>query len=306
MFDGVIGSVTMPDPVADLFGSISQVWNLRVLDSGGHPLTVGSFVVMGIGVVVALVFARWASEWCSRTATRSFGMGASQAEVVGKAVFCCLTALLVVTTLSWLSIPLTAFAFLGGALAIGIGFGAQNLMNNFISGIILLTERQVRVGDIIEVGGSTGTIVHLGTRCSRLRKFDGVEVLIPNSAFLEKDVTNWTLNDPHHRFDFTVGVAYGSPVEKVIAVLDTAVREEPGVLESPAPGVFFESFGDSALVFRIYFWIEVGGPSDVRMVGSNIRRRIDREFREAGIEMPFPQRDLRIRGSAAIPVRIEK
>ncbi len=285
---------------------VAGIWSFELWHSGASRITVGKVVVALAGILIALALAGLIARWGARTSRRSFSLGESQSLIVEKIVFFPAAALMVFTILNWLSIPLGAFTFLGGALAIGVGFGAQNLMNNFISGLILLTERQIKVGDIIEVGPSTGRITHLGTRCSRLRKFDGVEVLIPNSAFLEKEVINWTLNDPLHRYDFTVGVAYGTPVEKVIEILRKALIEQPEVLKDPEPGVFFENFGDSSLVFRLYYWLEVGGLTDSRQVGSDIRRRIDRDFREAGIEMPFPQRDLHLRSPEVLQVRLEK
>ncbi len=289
---------------AHFVSTVEAIWAFEPYPFGNSRVTVGKVVMAVTGVLLALLRAGLASRASSRAARRSFKFDEGQTAMVQKIVFFPFAALLVFTVLNWLSIPLTAFAFLGGALAIGIGFGAQTLMNNFISGLILLTERQIKIGDIIEVDGNTGRITHLGSRCSRLRKFNGVEVLIPNSSFLEKDVVNWTLNDPQHRFDFAVGAAYGSPVEKVIAILQEAVNAEPEVLRDPAPGVFFEEFADSALVFRVYFWVEVGGLTDSRLVGSNIRRRIAEDFAKAGVEMPFPQRDLHVR--APLTVRLEK
>lgn len=284
---------------------VSHVWTFELFGGEGLRITFGK-VVMGVfGLLLAFLAAGWMSRWTSRTATRRFQMAEDQKTLLEKSVFFPVAAILILMVLYWLNIPLTVFAFLGGALAIGIGFGAQNLMNNFISGIILLMERQIKVGDIIEVAGSTGKVTHLGSRCSRIRKFDGVELLVPNSAFLEKEVTNWTLADPHHRFDFSIGVAYGSPVEKTMSLLASALERQSEVLREPAPGVFFEAFGDSSLVFRIYYWLELGGAADSRQVGSELRCRIERDLRAAGIEMPFPQRDFNFKSSGPIPVLVE-
>ena len=286
--------------------TVSQVWSFELFGGDGLRLTVGKVVMGVLGLLLALMAANGMSRWTSRTATRRFQMAEDQKMLLEKSIFIPVAAVLVLAVLYWLNIPLTVFAFLGGALAIGIGFGAQNLVNNFISGIILLLERQIKVGDIIEVAGSTGKVTHLGSRCSRIRKFDGVELLVPNSSFLEKEVTNWTLADPQHRFDFTIGVAYGSPVEKVLSLLSSALERQPEILREPAPGVFFEAFGDSALIFRIYYWIELAGATDARQVGSELRCRIERDLRVAGVQMPFPQRDLHLRTSTPIPVRLEQ
>lgn len=291
---------------ADLAAWVQGLWRFEVYHIGDASVTVGKILLALLGVVAAFFLSRCAAVYAGRTASRKFRMDATQIVMLEKIIFFPFAALLLFTILIWLNIPLGAFAFLGGALAIGVGFGAQNLMNNFISGLILLTERQIKTGDIIEIAGSTGRVTHLGSRCSRIRRFDGVEVLVPNSAFLEKEVVNWTLNDPHHRFDFTVGVAYGSPVDRVMELLLAAVVAEPDILREPAPGVFFESFGDSSLVFRVFYWLDVAGTSDSRDVGSKIRCEIDRTFREAGIEMPFPQRDIHLRSAEPLRVKVDK
>ncbi len=284
--------------------TIHRIWSFEIFPGEGIHITIGKVVLALGGLVLAFLLAGWLARWTSHTATRRFQLVEEQKSLLERSVFIPLTAILALTVLHWLSIPLTVFAFLGGALAIGIGFGAQNLVNNFISGVILLLERQIRVGDIIEVAGSTGKVMHLGSRCSRIRKFDGVELLVPNSSFLEKEVTNWTLADPQHRFDFVIGVAYGSPVDKVISLLLSAIERQPEVLRNPEPGVYFEAFGDSSLNFRVYYWLELGGSLNALQVGSELRTRIDRDFRAADIEIPFPQRDLRVRG--VLPVSIEQ
>jgi len=283
-----------------------KVWSFELYPAGNSSITTGKIVLAAAGLALALLLSGWISRTATRTATKNFRIAEDQRTLLERSVFIPVAAIFILTVLSWLNIPLTVFAFLGGALAIGIGFGAQNLMNNFISGIILLLERQIKIGDIIEVAGSTGKVTHLGSRCSRIRKFDGVELLVPNSAFLEKEVTNWTLADPQHRYDFTVGAAYGSPVEKVMDLLHSAVDRQPEILRDPPAGVFFESFGDSSLVFRIYYWLELGAELDPRKVGSELRCRIERDLRAAGIEIPFPQRDLHIRNGEPLAVRLEK
>lgn len=283
-----------------------KIWSFELFPAGTSSITTGKIVLAIAGLILALLLSGWISRMTTRTATKNFRLAEDQRTLLERSIFIPVAALFILTVINWLNIPLTVFAFLGGALAIGIGFGAQNLINNFISGIILLLERQIKIGDIIEVAGSTGKVIHLGGRCSRIRKFDGVELLVPNSAFLEKEVTNWTLADPHHRYDFTVGAAYGSPVEKVIDLLDSAVGRQPEILRDPPPGVFFEAFGDSSLVFRIYYWLELNTTTDPRKVGSELRCRIERDLRAAGIEIPFPQHDLRIRNSEPLAVRVEK
>jgi hypothetical protein len=161
---------------------------------------------------------------------------------------------LLLLTLNLAQIPLSVFAFAGGALAIGIGFGTQTLIKNLISGMIVLVERNIRVGDIIEVEGVTGTVTAVDVRSSTLRGFDGVETMIPNAMLLEQKVTNWTLTSAKLRRVVKVGVPYGSPLRDAARILAQCVDRHDAVLKDPAPQVLFEDFGDDACMLGAYFW----------------------------------------------------
>ena len=210
---------------------------------------------------------------------------------------------LAVGTLSFLKIPLTVFAFFGGALAIGLGFGMQTLIKNFISGIIVLAERKVRVGDVLDVEGIIGTVIEINTRSSILRSSDEVETMIPNSLFLEKRVTNRTLSSAKMRRSLRVGAAYGSSPQKVMEILSDAATRHGLVLKSPAPFAVLDDFGDSALIFSLYFWLELKGGTNAMIVASDLRLMIEKRFAEAGVSLPFPQRDVRL--ATEHPLQIE-
>ncbi len=267
-----------------------------------HPITLGKLLIAIVGVLAGLALVRLLTRSISANIRTRFSVDPQRLETLDKAIAFSLFCVVILSALSWLNIPLTAFAFLGGALAIGVGFGAQALMNNFISGLILIAERRIKVGDIIEVDSYTGTVMNLGTRCSRISRPDGVEVLVPNSYLLEKNVVNWTLSNPTHRFDFTIGLGYDTDPARAIALLTGAVAVEDKVLKDPAPQVFFESFGDSALVFHIYYWVSMRG-TDNRVVGSNIRTRIATVCRENNISIPFPQSEVRVFTSSPLDIR---
>ncbi len=284
---------------------VSAIWNHQIIHADNIQASVGKIVLGVLGLTLALVIARALSTFTSSAIRRRFTLATEHAEVLQKGIFYLLATLFVLTILNWLSIPLTVFAFLGGAIAIGIGFGTQALMNNFISGLILLFERGIRVGDLIDVDGNLGRVTKLGSRCSQVRKFDGVEVLVPNSMFLEKNVINWTLTDSTHRYDFTIGFAYGTDTAAILSVLRQVLDEHAEVLKDPAPAVYFDAFGDSALVFHLYYWLALDR-SNALQVGSDLRLRIDALCRAAGIEIPFPQRDMRLHSPEPFRVRIEK
>lgn len=185
---------------------------------------------------------------------------------------------LAIATLNFLSIPLTLFAFFGGALAIGLGFGTQTLIKNFISGIIVLFERKIRVGDIVEVNGVTGTIIEINTRSSVLRGGDDKETLVPNSLFLENRVTNLTLSNRRVRRFLTVRVALGTPPNVVATILKDSVERHGHILKSPAPIVTFEDFAENALIFGIYYWTEFNSQTNADVVASDLRFMIEKRL----------------------------
>ena len=190
--------------------------------------------------------------------------------------------------LRMVNIPLAAFAFLGGAVAIGLGFGAQNLINNFISGFTIM-------GDLIEVEGILGQVEDIGARSTRDRTGENIHILVPNSSFLERNITNWTLSDKKIRTRVTVGVVYGSPVEEVKKLLLEATQASTKVMRHPEPFVLFADFGDNALIFEII---------ERRMIESDLRFRIDKLFREAGRVIAFPQRDVHLNTQRPLELRL--
>ena len=186
----------------------------------------------------------------------------------------------------------TRFTVILGTLSVGIGFGLQNVVNNFVSGLILLYERPIRVGDVIDVGTAAGTVSHIGIRSSTIKTFQGAEVVMPNSSLVSNQLTNWTLSDHLRRVEIDVGVAYGSDVVKVQEILVQACRDHADVLPSPEPVALFTGFGDSALGFQLRFW--TSRFDRYLVVGSEIRSSINTALTGAGIAIPFPQRDLRV------------
>lgn len=285
--------------------SIQGVWNFQLSSQGGRELTLGSIVTGLTALAMALILAKIVARRVAGMARNRLHLPGSRTHLFEKLTLYALSVFFVLMALQWLQIPITIFAFLGGALAVGIGFGSQNLINNFISGLLLLLEQKINVGDLVEVDGKFGRVTDLGSRCSSIRKADGVEILVPNSALLEKSVINWTLSDPHHRFDFPVGVAYGSDVELVMRTLQEALDAQPEILRAPASEVAFDNFGDSTLGFHVYYWVIVGS-YNTRQIGTQLRVRIDRLFRERGIEMAFPQRVVHFAPKSPIQVLLDK
>lgn len=185
------------------------------------------------------------------------------------------------------------FAVLAGAFGIGIGFGLQNVVNNFVSGLILLFERPIKVGDMVVLDGEWGSVRKIGLRSTVVLTLDQAEIIVPNSDLVAQKVTNWTLSNKMARVVLPVGVAYGSDVEKVLEVLLGCARDVPGILTEPPASAIFTGFGESSLDFELRIWIEdIATRLSVR---SNLGCFIDKRFRQESIEIPFPQRDLHLR-----------
>ncbi|MGI2143713.1 mechanosensitive ion channel family protein [Shewanella frigidimarina] len=227
-------------------------------------------------------------------------VGADAIHLFTRMYFIISIAVLVFTSMEILNIPLTAFAFVSGAIAIGVGFGAQNIINNFISGWILMWERPIRIGDFLEVGEARGVVECINTRSTLIRRNDGVHMLVPNSQLLENTVTNWTLIDKNARTFVRVGVAYGSDVIKVRELIYQVIAERDDILPQPKPSVLFEDFGDNALIFDLIFWVSAVSETDIRRRRSEIRFRMYELFNENNVSIAYPQRDLHVDGHLTI------
>lgn len=281
---------------------LKTIWNLPLFSVGENSVHVGQLVM----VVMVLVVGYLASKLLEKLIERRLGkthVGPDAVHALKRISFYTLLVIVIMTAMSLLHVPLGAFAFVSGAVAIGVGFGAQNVINNFLSGWILLAERPVRIGDFIEIDEHKGVVELIGNRSTRIRRTDGVHLLIPNSQMLERVVVNWTLIDDRIRTIVRVGVAYGSPLRKVAELIDKATDDMPEIITEPKPIVVLEDFGDNALVFDVYFWCEVGGERELRSIRSELRYRIASALNEHNITIAFPQRDVHL--DTLSPLQIE-
>jgi len=210
----------------------------------------------------------------------------------------------VLIVLSTTGVGIQTLTVIFGALGIGIGFGLQNIVNNFASGIILLFERSIKVGDIVVVDGEWGTVKNLGLRATVIQTFDNSEMIVPNSNLVSSTVNNWTLSERKTRFVASVGVDYDSDIQLVTKLLLEAASNHPKVMQDPAPSVVFTAFGDSSLNFDLRGWVP---DIDFRASTKNeIMYEINRLFRENNIVIPFPQRDIHIKEPLKMPETTKK
>jgi len=302
------------DGWAALRVAMGRVWNFELFSvedsivADGQHVAVARGVTVGKSVGALLIFlgGLWTVGSLLRVAERKLvarGLNAPRVRTFKRWVMLLASLVLLLLTLNAARIPLTVFAFLGGALAIGVGFGTQTIIRNSISGMIVLAERRVRIGDTIEVDGVTGTVASVDVRATTVRGFDGVETIIPNSALLENKVTNWTFTDQKVRRAVKVGVAYGSNLRDVAELLEETVKRHGNVLDDPPPQVYLDDFGDNAVSFLVHFWVDLAQVANTMRVMSDLRFMIGKRLDEAGIVIAFPQRDVHL--DAPRPIRVE-
>ncbi|WP_166368270.1 mechanosensitive ion channel domain-containing protein [Psychromonas sp. SA13A] len=278
---------------------INDILSYKILTVADHAITLGSILLIPSVLIMGIILTRWIAKLITKRLV-SKKTDPNIIHLLLRMFYVIAMAILLITTLDLINVPITAFAFLSGAIAIGFGFGAQNIINNFISGWILMWERPIRIGDFLEVEDAKGVVEEINTRSTRIRRVDGVHLLIPNSKLLENTVVNWTLIDTLVRTSVTVGVAYGSPARKVADLIMQATKEQQKIVMSPAPVVTFEDFGDNALMFEVTFWLDSTAEGGLRVMRSNIRFRLEELFEEHNIIVAYPQRDLHIDGSLTL------
>ena len=281
-----------------------RIWELQLWQIESHPVTLGKLIIAVLVLFVGLWFVKHILAAAAKRAKPYLHFRESTFAAIFKLILYSSYVLLILLALNIVEIPLTAFAFLGGALAIGIGFGGQQLINNFISGFILMAERPIRIDDLVEVEKVIGKVEEIGARSTKIRTGENIHILVPNSKFLETIITNWTFSDKTVKTKISVGVVYGSPVGEVRRLLTKAVTDTEKTLKNEPPLVLFKDFGNNALIFEVYFWIRVTTPLERKIIESEVRFLIDELFRETGIVIAFPQRDTHLYSAKPLEIRL--
>uniref|UniRef100_A0A832H190 Mechanosensitive ion channel n=1 Tax=Oscillatoriales cyanobacterium SpSt-402 TaxID=2282168 RepID=A0A832H190_9CYAN len=275
------------------FKQMSAVFSASIFEIGGTQYSANLIATL----ILVLIGVFWISQFLSNLIKR--GLLArliperGSREVVAAFVRYSLTFLGIVIVLQTAGVNLSSLTIFAGVLGIGLGFGLQNLASNFISGLTILLEQPIRVGDFIQVNELLGTVEDISIRSTVVRTQDGVFVIVPNIKFVENHVVNWSYRDPRCRIHIPVSVEYGSDAVLISEALLEAARKEPRVLADPVPRVWLRQFGESSLNFELLVWIDK--PAENEPIKSSLNFLINQSFRTRGIEMPFPQRELYIR-----------
>lgn len=270
---------------------VLEVWNMTLFSVGTANYSIGSVVL----AAAALAFVFWIAAWSRRIAysvvlRRLKDIGIRQSlSVFAQYVVIVVGVLL---TLSIIGFDVTTLTVFAASLGVGIGFGLQNVVNNFISGLLLLVERPLRLGDIVTVAGSSGTVEQIGIRSMRMRTFDEYDLIVPNSALVSDTFTNWTRSNSVIRVLKTIGISYDDDPDEAIAIILDILHAHPGIVRNPAPMVTADEFGDSSINLRVCWYFDLRGPISGFVIRSQVLASVWHAFRQAGISIPFPQRDI--------------
>ena len=275
--------------------TVDSFWTQAI--AVGHISFTPISILLGTGLLILAIILQ---RIIHRTLTRRFfprfkvhpGLGNAYATLIG---YTFLTlAVGIILPISFQGLSWATFSVILGAVSFGVGFGLRNIADNFVSGLIILLERPVKVGDRVTLDNTSGTVSAIRARSTTIRTNDNIEVIVPNSRFISESVINWSHTDNQVRFRIPVGVHYKSDVFKVREVLEKAALAHPGVLKRPGPTANFAEFGDSSLNFELWVWTVdyTHSPSAFR---SEINFLIWQHLKDAGIEIPYPQRDLYIK-----------
>lgn len=281
---------------------IQSVWYTVAFSSGGHDITLGSIIMLSSTFIAVIVVLSILRRVVLKRVIRKFNLEQGALYSLSIIFQYVIGLLAFVVILHASGIDLSTLTVVFGAFSVGIGFGLQNIVNNLVSGVVILIERPIKVGDRIEVGDLEGDIVSISLRATTVMTNEGIAVIVPNAQFMTNQVVNRSLQDRKIRFKIPVGVAYASDPDEVKSVLLQAAATHPGVLTTPEPMVIFEKFGDSSLNFFLWVWTEdfINRPNIFR---SELNFAIHKALKNGGITVAFPQRDLHL-GGEAVNIRI--
>ncbi len=282
------------DGLSALIDRLNEILATSLFTFGESKLTIGILITLILSVVLLMIVSEWVRKILVNKILIRYHMEIGTRQSVGTIIKYILIIAGITIILQNTGIDLSALGILAGALGVGIGFGLQNITNNFISGLIILFEQPIKVGDRIEVADVNGDVIKISSRSTMVVTNDNITVIVPNSQFIDSPVINWSHNDRNIRFNFPVGVSYKEDPQKIKHILMEVAKNNEGVLKSPSPDVLFSEYDDSSINFILRVWTSdyINKPSVLK---SQLYYEIFRRFDEEGVEIPFPQRDLHLK-----------
>ena len=285
---------TESDNIASQLSEIIELINEPILTFGKSTFSLLSIVLFLLSIILLFTLSSFFRKILvyKILVKRNIDLGVSIA--VGKIINYIIITIGLIIIFQSTGIDLSSITILFGALGVGIGFGLQHITNNFISGIIILFERPIKVGDRIEVGGVSGDVINISARATTIQTNDNITVIVPNSEFMNSNVINWSHNDRSVRISLKIGVSYKEDPDVIRDTLMEVARGNEGVLKYPHPQVLFVEYGDSSLDFLLRVWTSEY-TNRPQILKSNLYYEIFRKFREKKIEIPYPQRDVHLK-----------
>jgi small-conductance mechanosensitive channel len=273
-----------------IFVFVDRLLHYKLFDIKQTPVTVFS-IILFIGIVVVFyLFSKLFNKAILSAILKRFSIETGLQYTILRISHYLIMIFAIGIAFQFVGVDLSGLAIIFGLLSVGIGFGLQNITSNFVAGIILLFERPIKMGDRVTVGGIEGDVIAINMRSTTVQSLNNISIIVPNSKFISDEVTNWSYGDPTIRLEMQVGVSYGSDLDNVLRSLREVAEEHSEVLKEPAPEVLLSSFGDSSWNMLLRVWIS--GPKRHYLVASDINCNIVKKFRQNGIEIPFPQRDV--------------
>jgi len=284
----------------EIWGYIQDVLNFQLFMVSEAPITVASVLVFLLFITLSILSGVWIRRTLNRRIFKRFKIDSGTSYTLSRITQYLVISIGILISFNFVGINLSSLTVIFGLLSVGIGFGLQNVTSNFISGLIILFERPISVGDRVMVNNIEGDITEINIRSTMVRTVNNISIIVPNSEFVSKDVINYSHGDPTYRLDINVGVAYGSDLDDVLKALKEVADENSSVMREPEPEVHLIEFGDSSWNMQLRGWIP-----DVKhypRIRNELNQAIVRTFRKYKVEIPFPQRDLHVRSSVTLPV----
>jgi small-conductance mechanosensitive channel len=288
-------------PIDKVESWISRFLKTTLVTINQTPITPASLIIFTLIVLASVFVTRVFTRVVFDRILKKFNLKEGIRYTLRRLTEYTMILVGVIVAFQFVGIDLSGLAVIFGLLSVGIGFGLQSVTANFVAGLVLLFERPIKIGDRITVGDVEGDVEEISMRATRVRTLNNISIIVPNSQFVSSNIVNWSYGDLRVRLDIDVGVSYGSDLDLVLRSLKEVALENPGVLKDPAPDVLLREFGESSWNMRLRAWID--NPKGHHTIRSDIHCAIVRKFREKGIEIPFPQRDLHVRSPLSLPLR---
>lgn len=286
--------------ISEFLSAVQEFLNLRLFDLQNTPVTIMSLVVFIVFLSFFIFLGVFVRRLLSGKILDRFNMDSGLKYTLSRMSQYLIVVIGILLSFQFLGIDLTGLAVIFGLLSVGIGFGLQNVTANFISGLIVMFERPITIGDRVEVGGIEGDVTEINIRSTKIRTLNNISIIVPNTEFVSNNVINYSHGESTFRLDINVGVSYSSDLDTVLRALNEVAEEHPKIMRTPPHQVHLSGFGDSSWDMHLRVWIP--NVKERYIVRNELHQAIVRKFADLKVEIPFPQRDLHVRSSVSLPI----